>query len=60
MQTSNPTYEGPCDERGSVEYNLVLGVSRAQVVKAYLIDVGIPQSRIRIVSYGKEGPVCSQ
>jgi len=52
--------EGHCDERGSVEYNLVLGVRRAQVVKAYLIDLGIPQSRIRIVSYGKERPVCSQ
>ncbi len=52
--------EGHCDERGSVEYNLVLGVRRAQVVKAYLIDLGIPRSRIRIVSYGKERPVCSQ
>jgi len=52
--------EGHCDERGSVEYNLVLGVRRAQVVKTYLIDLGIPQSRIRIVSYGKERPVCLQ
>jgi peptidoglycan-associated lipoprotein len=52
--------EGHCDERGSVEYNLVLGVRRAQVVKAYLVDLGIPQLRIRIVSYGKERPVCSQ
>ncbi len=52
--------EGHCDERGSVEYNLVLGVRRAQVVKAYLVDLGISQLRIRIVSYGKERPVCSQ
>lgn len=52
--------EGHCDERGSVEYNLVLGVRRAQVVKAYLIDLGIPDARIRIVSYGKERPVCTQ
>lgn len=56
----NILIEGHCDERGSVEYNLVLGVRRAQVVKAYLIDLGIPQSRIRIVSYGKERPVCSE
>ena len=52
--------EGHCDERGSMEYNLVLGARRAQVVKAYLVDLGIHQSRIRIVSYGKERPVCSQ
>jgi len=52
--------EGHCDERGSVEYNLVLGVRRAQVVKAYLEDLGVSKSRIRIVSYGKERPVCLQ
>ncbi len=55
----NVLIEGHCDERGSVEYNLVLGVRRAQVVKAYLIDLGIPTSRIRIVSFGKERPVCT-
>ncbi len=52
--------EGHCDERGTVEYNLVLGMRRAQVVKAYFIDLGISNSRIRIVSYGKERPVCTQ
>lgn len=52
--------EGHCDERGSVEYNLILGVRRAQVVKSYLVDLGISPARIRIVSYGKERPVCSQ
>lgn len=56
----NVLIEGHCDERGSVEYNLVLGVRRAQVVKAYFIDLGIPTARIRIVSYGKERPVCTQ
>ena len=52
--------EGHCDERGSVEYNLVLGLRRAEAVKAYLIDSGIQQSRMGIVSYGKERPVCFQ
>ena len=56
----NLLLEGHCDERGSVEYNLVLGMRRAQVVKAYLVDLGVAPSRIRIVSYGKERPVCSQ
>ena len=52
--------EGHCDERGSVEYNLVLGVRRAQAVQTFLRDLGIAQSRIRIVSYGKERPVCTE
>ncbi|MDT7043447.1 peptidoglycan-associated lipoprotein Pal [Candidatus Nitronereus thalassa] len=60
FQHLNILIEGHCDERGSVEYNLVLGVRRAQAVQTYLRDLGIPQSRIRIVSYGKERPVCSE
>ena len=52
--------EGHCDQRGSVEYNLVLGARRAQAVKTYLVALDIHQSRVRIVSYGKERSVCSQ
>ena len=50
--------EGHCDERGSFEYNLVLGSRRAEAVKAYLTDLGVPETRIRVVSYGEERPVC--
>ncbi len=52
--------EGHCDERGTIAYNLVLGERRAETAKRYLIDLGIPKHRIRIVSYGKERPVCSE
>ena len=52
--------EGHCDERGTVEYNLELGKRRAQAVKDYLVDLGIDESRIRIVSYGKERPFCTE
>ena len=52
--------EGHCDERGSVEYNLALGKRRAQIVKSYLVDLGVEASRIRIVSYGKEKPFCTE
>jgi peptidoglycan-associated lipoprotein len=51
--------EGHCDEMGSTEYNLALGVKRATEVKAALEKAGIPSARMRIVSYGKELPVCS-
>lgn len=51
------TIEGHCDERGTREYNLALGERRANAAKNYLVSLGIPASRIRTVSYGKERPV---
>lgn len=50
------TVEGHCDERGTAEYNLALGERRANAARAYLVSVGIPADRLRIVSYGKEFP----
>jgi peptidoglycan-associated lipoprotein len=52
--------EGHCDEMGSTEYNLALGDKRATQVKAALEKAGIPSTRMRVVSYGKELPVCSE
>ncbi|MBV9077607.1 MAG: peptidoglycan-associated lipoprotein Pal [Methylobacteriaceae bacterium] len=49
--------EGHADERGTREYNFSLGARRAQTVRDYLASRGIPSSRIRTVSYGKERPV---
>jgi peptidoglycan-associated lipoprotein len=50
--------EGHCDERGTVDYNLVLGERRARSVKSYLEDLGVPSGQLQIVTYGKEKPVC--
>jgi peptidoglycan-associated lipoprotein len=50
------TVEGHCDERGTAEYNLALGERRAVAVRTYLMSLGIPGDRVRIVSYGKEFP----
>lgn len=51
--------EGHCDERGTVEYNLLLGERRAEAVKRQLEKLGVPASRIQVMSYGKERPVCT-
>jgi peptidoglycan-associated lipoprotein len=53
------TIEGHCDERGSTEYNLVLGDRRAAAVKSYLVSLGISADRMNTVSYGKEKPFCT-
>jgi peptidoglycan-associated lipoprotein len=50
------TIEGHCDERGSAEYNLALGERRALAARDYLVSLGIPATRVRTVSYGKEFP----
>jgi peptidoglycan-associated lipoprotein len=52
--------EGHCDERGSTEYNLALGQSRAQASKNYLISLGISADRMETVSWGKERPFCTE
>jgi peptidoglycan-associated lipoprotein len=51
------TVEGHADERGTREYNLALGERRANSVKEYLVAQGLPASRIKTISYGKERPV---
>ena len=51
---------GYCDERGSNEYNLTLGQSRANSAKQALVQAGISPDRIRTVSYGKEKPFCTE
>jgi peptidoglycan-associated lipoprotein len=48
--------EGHCDERGTNEYNLALGDRRAETVKTFLADLGIPSSRVKTISYGEEQP----
>jgi peptidoglycan-associated lipoprotein len=50
------TLQGHCDERGSEEYNLALGERRAQAVKRYLADLGVPDSRLETVSFGEMRP----
>ena len=51
---------GYCDERGSNEYNLALGQNRADAAKNALVTAGVAPSRIRVISYGKEKPFCSE
>jgi len=50
--------EGHCDDRGTEAYNLALGDRRASAAREYLESLGVPESRIKTVSYGKERPFC--
>ena len=50
--------EGNADERGSDEYNMALGMRRAEAARKYLVDHGIDAARIDISSNGEEKAVC--
>ena len=52
--------QGHCDERGTEEYNFALGVRRAQAVKDYLSDLGVPSEKMEVLSMGKEKPFCTE
>jgi peptidoglycan-associated lipoprotein len=44
---------GRADPRGEQEYNMTLGVSRADAVKRYLVDLGVGRERMRATSRGE-------
>lgn len=48
--------EGHTDERGTEEYNLALGEQRANATRQYLVDLGVPSSRLQVVSFGESAP----
>ena len=48
--------EGHTDERGGREYNLALGQKRAEAVRKALSLLGVAESQLEAVSFGKEKP----
>ena len=49
--------EGHADERGTREYNIALSARRATAARNFLIQQGVPATRISSIAYGKERPV---
>lgn len=45
---------GHCDETGSDEYNMLLGDRRARSVMKSLMDEGVKENQLIILSYGKK------
>jgi len=50
--------EGHCDERGTADYNMILGDKRAKAARNYLVEILVKPKQLAIVSYGKERPFC--
>ncbi len=49
--------EGNCDERGTEEYNMMLGDRRAEAAKKYLAELAVPGNELSTISFGKDKPV---
>jgi peptidoglycan-associated lipoprotein len=54
--TRKVNIEGHTDERGGREYNLALGQRRSEAVRRALGLLGVPDSQVEAVSFGKEKP----
>lgn len=57
--TAKLLIEGHTDERGSHEYNLILGEKRAKEVQQFLTGLGL-KNPMNVVSIGKERPTCTE
>ena len=53
-------HRGPHRLQGTPEANKVAGEQRATAAKDYLVKAGVTETRIQIVSYGSDRPVCPQ
>ncbi len=51
--------EGFTDVIGSKEYNEELARKRAEAVKSYLVERGVPEDKIEVVGFGKERFIAS-
>ena len=50
--------QGYTDQQGSASYNMKLGMKRAETVKAELMNAGVADHQIKVVSLGKDGALC--
>ncbi len=55
-KTRHIVIEGNTDERGSREYNIALGMLRADKVHMLFKLYGVPEVQVEVVSFGEERP----
>jgi peptidoglycan-associated lipoprotein len=50
--------QGYADRQGPAEYNRALAQRRAQAVKQFLVELGVPETAIKLVTLGQDGALC--
>jgi outer membrane protein OmpA-like peptidoglycan-associated protein len=52
--------QGYADSQGSPEYNRVLALKRAEAVKQFLIELGVPETAVKVATVGADGILCDE
>jgi len=52
--------QGYADRQGPAEYNRTLAQRRATAVKQFLVELGVPEASIKVVTIGQEGSLCDE
>lgn len=52
--------QGQADLQGPPEYNRNLAQRRAETVKHFLVELGVPGASIKVVTMGPEGALCEE
>ncbi|HEU5319421.1 MAG TPA: OmpA family protein [Methylomirabilota bacterium] len=50
--------QGHADRQGPPEYNRLLAQRRAEAVRDFLVDLGVPEASVKVVTIGQEGTLC--
>jgi peptidoglycan-associated lipoprotein len=50
--------QGHADRQGPAGYNRLLAERRATLVRQFLVELGVPEAWIRVVTIGPEGALC--
>jgi outer membrane protein OmpA-like peptidoglycan-associated protein len=52
--------QGYADRQGPAEYNRTLAQRRATGVKQFMVELGVPEASIKVVTIGQEGSLCDE
>jgi outer membrane protein OmpA-like peptidoglycan-associated protein len=52
--------QGFADSQGPAEYNRTLALRRAETVKQFLVELGVPESSVKVATVGSDGVLCDE
>ena len=52
--------QGYADRQGPAEYNRTLALRRAETVKQFLVELGIPETSVKVATVGSDGALCEE
>ena len=52
--------QGYADQQGPAEYNRTLALRRAEAVKQFLVELGVPETSVKVATVGSDGALCDE